>query len=105
MLDLLPAESRESWLTDDLRRAVLNFQDEYGRSAALIFWLEGGQSRAILKHANDQLLWAGPPGSSVTIPLGACLFGGAQSDLERIPAQAGQGGDGAMAGVHHQRMS
>lgn len=50
-------EEQTRWLEEDLKQAVLKFQEEYQGEAALIFWLPAGPERLELNKATGEYLW------------------------------------------------
>lgn len=108
-LDALTPEDAERWLEQDLRRILLGFQDRYENQAGLILWIPGGKKRITMPRATEQYEWqcAGTHPEK-TLPLGRCLWAGADSDVRRVlhPAEANQDPDGpAWIGLNHPRIS
>lgn len=106
-LDSLAPADAEEWLRSDLKEQVLRFQSEYQNDAALIFWLPGGRQRVRVSATSDEINWVcGGQYSSTSLPLGRCLWGGAQSNAVRIVHPPGTDPDGqAWAGLYHPRIS
>lgn len=84
-LDVLSPADALTWLETDLRARVLEFQDSYQGAAALILWFPSGRKRMDMVTSSEEYIWrpVHGPGSSA-IPIGRCLFGGAESDVERL---------------------
>lgn len=108
-LDSLSAQDALAWLETDLKSTVLSFQEHYEGQAALILWLASGRSRIGMDLADEEYFWkvnAGRDGGR--LPLGRCLWGGAETDASRIlisdekyPDFDGE----AYVGLHHPRIS
>lgn len=56
-LDLLTPSDSEIWLGDEVKRAILSFQDYSQGEAALVFWLPGGHGRILVNQATDAVGW------------------------------------------------
>ena len=108
-LDALEEVDAEDWLRHDLKRAVLAFQDEYQGQAALIFWLPTGRRRIEMMRATERYFWRRGTGKTEpNLPLGACLYGGAEADAERILRSEEKNPDfdgDAWIGLFHPRIS
>lgn len=108
-LDALSGADGCAWLEADLKPAVLRFQDEYEGQAALILWLPSGRSRISMVTATEEYVWKDSRAASAGgLPLGRCLWAGAESDAARIiVSDAPQPNvDGpAWAGLYHPRLS
>lgn len=108
-IDLLSPADAETWLENDLRPALVNFQEEYGLDAALAFWLPSGRQRIRMNRATDAYSWVcAAPHSNHQLPIGRILWGGAEPDARRIldPRNSNQDPDGpAWIGLHHPRLS
>jgi hypothetical protein len=86
-MDTLHPDAAVEWLEQTVYQAVLDFQENVadgGREAALIFWL-ADQNRVFHKASEDTYHWhcAGEH-SKKSIPIGRCLWNGAQSGVRRI---------------------
>jgi hypothetical protein len=108
-LDVLNSADGETWLEADLRPVILSFQDEYQSEAALIFWLPSGRRRVHMHRAREEYVWRrGSSAASREVPLGRCLWSGAESDVARIldpeASQPDPDGD-AYLGLYHPRIS
>jgi len=108
-LDSLSEQDGIAWLETDLKAAVLSFQEHYQGQAALILWLAAGRSRVGMAPANEEYFWRSPPGrDTVRLPLGRCLWGGAESDVARILVSDEKYPDfdgEAYVGLFHPRIS
>tara|TARA_B100001123_G_scaffold250742_1_gene279868 strand:+ start:9192 stop:9707 length:516 start_codon:yes stop_codon:yes gene_type:complete len=102
-IDSLPPEEARNWLEMKMFPSILSFQSEVadgGNGAALIFWLVEHDR---LEHRTSEDAWywhCGGEYKSTQIPLGHCLFGGVQQDLQEIHDVKGN-----RLGLHHQRIS
>jgi hypothetical protein len=84
-LDSLSEQDAVSWLESDLKEPILSFQEHYEGQAALILWIASGRARVVMDLATEQYFWKTSPGrEAARLPLGRCLWGGAESDVERI---------------------
>lgn len=108
-LDSLSDQDAVIWLERDLKPAVLSFQEHYEGQAALILWLASGRARIEMNRADEQYSWKiGIGREGGRLPLGRCLWGGAESDVARIlvSKEAAPDVDGdAYVGLHHPRIS
>jgi len=108
-LDALSDEDGQAWLETDLKRAILGFQDEYEGQAALILWLPSGRRRIQMVRATEEYFWkAGSSKDQSGLPIGRCLWAGAESDVARIIISdaADPDVDGeAFVGLYHPRVS
>jgi hypothetical protein len=108
-VDLLPPAQARIWLEEELRPRVLAFQDEYESQAALVLWLPDGRRRVRMVPATESYVWVcAGEWRNETIPLGQCLWSGAESDVGRIldTREKNQDFDGpAWIGLHHPRIS
>ena len=108
-LDCLTPDDGELWLEEDLKPQILSFQDEFQGSAALVFWLPPGRKRVHMNRASEQYYWAcAGSHQDRTVPLGRCLWAGAESDVRRIiiPVDGNTDPDGlAWIGLNHPRIS
>jgi len=86
-LDALTPDDASQWLEEQLRPAMLSFQDYYQGDAALIFWLPGGRSRIEIQRATNTYLWrCGLTAGGQRLPLGQALWAGAEADAGHIMA-------------------
>lgn len=108
-LDSLSAQDAETWLEADLKPAVLSFQEYYEGGAALILWLASGRKRIGMDLADEEYFWkVGTSQDGARIPLGRCLWGGAEADVARILVSDEKYPDvdgDAYVGLHHPRIS
>ena len=108
-LDALSDADGRIWLETDLKPALLRFQDEYEGQAALILWLPSGRSRIRMVTATEEYFWHNDSAAaSGGLPLGRCLWAGAESDAARIIVSAAPqpNVDGsAWVGLYHPRLS
>lgn len=108
-MDALSTSDASTWLEQDLKDLVLDFQDHYEGQAALIMWLPSGRDRVRMIPATERYVWSRMASDSErTIELGRCLWGGAEADVARIldGADSESEWDGAAwAGLHHPRIS
>lgn len=104
-LDCLTAADAETWLSEDLRQLMLDFQQAYGGDRALVLWLPSGRSRIRCEPPDDTWMWATPDGD--WMPLGRLLFAGAEQDLERIspPGWHGAAEANGLIGLRQRRLS
>lgn len=101
-LDLLPPIEGESWLGNELKSAILSFQDEYSGEAALIFWLPKGERRFHTDMATDAVRWkSAAPHSNMNIELGRILWGEAREYPQEIVMSKG----GKPVGLFHLRIT
>lgn len=107
-LDSLSEDDAITWLKTDLKDAVLSFRDHYDK-AALILWLASGRTRVGMDLADEEYFWKISPGrDAARLPLGRCLWGGAESDVARILVSDDKDPDfdgPAYVGLHHPRIS
>jgi hypothetical protein len=108
-LDSLSESDAIPWLETDLKSAVLSFQEHYEGQAALILWLASGRSRIVMELADEDYFWKIGGGRDGTrLPLGRCLWGGAEADVARILVSDEKEPDidgPAYVGLHHPRIS
>ena len=108
-LDALSEADAIGWLERDLKAAVLSFQEHYQGQAALILWLPSGRTRIGMDLADEEYFWRSSLGrDGQRLQLGRCLWGGAESDVERILASTEKDPDfdgEAYVGLHHPRVS
>ncbi len=108
-LDALSEADALTWVETDLKGAVLSFQEHYEGQAALIMWIASGRSRIGMDLADEEYFWRTSPGRSVgRLPLGRCLWGGAETDVARILVSDEKDPDfdgEAYVGLHHPRIS
>lgn len=104
-LDCLTPADAEAWLAQDLRDLVLGFQYAYQGQCALVLWLPSGRDRIKYDAPNDAWTWAAQ--GDLWLPLGRCLFSGAEKDLRRIspPSWRGAPEGAGLIGLHQARLS
>ena len=108
-LDALGFDDGSAWLETDLKGIVLAFQDEYQGQAALILWLPSGRRRITMSPATEEYSWkSATPRTAPALPIGRCLWAGADSDAARIIVSDLPDPDldgSAWVGLHHPRIS
>lgn len=101
-LDLLVPAAADSWLGNDLKSAILSFQDEYSGEAALIFWLPKGERRFHTDMATDAVRWrCAAPHSGQNIEFGRILWGEAREYPQEILMSKGKN----PVGLFHLRIT
>ncbi len=108
-LDSLSEQDAVAWLENDVKSAVLSFQEHYEGQAALVLWLASGRTRIGMDLADEEYFWkVGAGRDGVRLPLGRCLWGGAEADVGRILVSDEKTPDfdgDAYVGLHHPRIS
>ena len=107
-LDVLSADDATAWIETDLKHAVLAFQDHYEGQAALILWLPTGRKRIGMATATERYYWTHAAGTTDRLPIGRCLWAGAESDAARIlvsDAPHPNPDSDAWVGLYHPRIS
>jgi hypothetical protein len=108
-VDALSDQDAVTWLETDLRGVVLDFQQHYQGQAALILWVASGRTRIGMELADERYFWkTSPARDSARLPLGRCLWGGAESDVSRILVSDEEAPDydgSAYVGLYHPRIS
>jgi len=108
-LDSLSEKDAAAWAESDLKSAVLSFQEHYEGQAALILWLASGRMRIGMDLADEEYFWRiGAGKDSARLPLGRCLWGGAEADVARILVSEERDPDfdgDAYVGLYHPRIS
>lgn len=94
-LDLLSLEEAEKWLRETIKKAILDFQQEWG-GAALIFWLPSGDKR--LKKQTTMWEWH-TPNQKQKVAFGRILWGTEQPQEIKFLSQH------ASAGLYYPRFS
>lgn len=101
-LDLLSPSDADAWLGDELKSAILSFQDEYSGEAALIFWLPTGQRRFHTEMATDAVRWrCSAPSADQQLEFGRLLWGEAREYPQEIVLSQ----DGKPVGLFHLRIT
>jgi hypothetical protein len=84
-LDLMLPEDSDAWLGNELKHAILAFQDFYQGDGALVFWLPAGQRRVYVQTASDAVVWhCGAPHGDRQIDFGRLLWGEAREYPQEI---------------------
>lgn len=107
-LDVLEAQDAERWIENDLRQAILSFQDEYQGGAGLVFWLPSGRTRLSMRGASEEYYYRHRGASDDGIHIGRLLWSGAENEIERIMNTDDSNADydgKHWAGLHHPRIS
>ena len=108
-LDALGADEGTIWLETDLKQIILEFQDEYQGQAALMLWLPSGRRRVTMAPATEEYFWKNAASRTAPLlPIGRCLWAGADSDAARIIVSDTSDPDidgAAWVGLHHPRIS
>ncbi len=108
-LDAMTEADAVTWLENDLKSVVLSFQEHYEGQAALVLWVPSGRSRVVMGLADEEYLWrAAASRDAAQIPIGRCLWGGAEADVARILVSEEKSPDfdgDAYVGLHHPRIS
>ena len=108
-LDSLSPADAVTWLESDVKPLVLSFQEHYEGQAALVLWLASGRARVGMNLANEEYFWCiNAAKDGPRLPIGRCLWGGAEADVARIlvSEQKNPDFDGdAYVGLHHPRIS
>jgi len=101
-LDLMSPDDAEAWLGNELKHAILSFQDFYEGDASLVFWLPAGQRRIHVQTARDAVVWrCGAPNGDRQIDFGRLLWGEAREYPQEILLAAGA----KAAGLFHLRIT
>lgn len=101
-LDLLAPAAADSWLGNEVKSAILSFQDEYSGEASLIFWLPKGERRFHTDMATDAIRWrCAAPYSDQNIEFGRILWGEAREYPQEIVTSKG----GRPVGLFHLRIT
>ena len=101
-LDLLSPAEAEKWLENDIKPALLSFQDFWASDAALIFWLPGAAERIRINSANDAVAWrCAAPHSGEVVDFGRILWGEAHEYPQEIILRSGA----KSAGLFHLRIT
>lgn len=107
-LDSLSDDDATTWLENDLRPAVLKFQEHYENQAALILWLASGRTRLEMDLSDERYFWKISTSRNSRLALGRCLWAGAENEVSRILTgeQPNPDPDGeCWVGLHHRRIS
>ena len=101
-LDLLTPGDAECWLGEEIKTAILSFQDGYGGEAALVFWLPSGDRRLKIHTATEAVTWVcDAPHRGSELEFGRILWGGSNEyqQLVFLPDSA------KPAGLFHLRIT
>lgn len=107
-LDVLNTDDAERWIEQDLKEAILSFQDNYQGQAGLVFWLPSGRHRISMRGASEQYYWKHRNSGTEGLAIGRLLFSGAENEVERLlDSEDGKADyDGKhWIGLHHPRIS
>lgn len=83
-LDVLSAPDAERWLVEDLRRAIMSFQEHYEGGAGLILWLPSGRTRITMRGASEEYYYRHRGAGENGLHIGRLLWSGAENEIERI---------------------
>ncbi|WP_114217150.1 hypothetical protein [Ochrobactrum sp. 3-3] len=101
-LDLLTPTDADNWLGNELKSAILSFQDEYSGEAALIFWLPKGERRFHTDMATDAVQWrCSAPYADQKIEFGRILWG----EAREYPQEIVMAEEGKPVGLFHLRIT
>ena len=101
-LDLLSPEDGEGWLAEEMKAAILSFQDHYDGGAALLFWLPHGANRIVVDNPTDAVRWnCAAPHTDRKLDFGRVLWGEATDYPQHIMLSS----SGEPAGLFHRRIS
>ncbi|MEA3360682.1 MAG: hypothetical protein U9R17_14925 [Thermodesulfobacteriota bacterium] len=108
-LDVLSGQDAERWIENDLKEAILSFQDEYEGQAGLIFWVPSGRNRISMKGVSEEYYWQHNASGSVWgLHIGRLLWSGAENEVERLLDSEDSAADydsKGWVGLHHPRIS
>ena len=102
-IDSLAPEQATEWLKENLYKELVDFQREVaggGTSASLVFWFVDPKRLDFKPTESEWFYHCAGEHKNEQIPLGQCLFNGAQRDLKKI-----QDRDGKNLGLYHPRIS
>lgn len=101
-LDLLTPTDADGWLGNELKSAVLSFQDGYQGEAALVFWLPKGDRRFLVDMSTDAVHWrCSAPYGGQQIEFGRILWGEAREYPQEIVLAEGD----KPVGLFHLRIT
>ncbi len=107
-LDVLDGKDAERWIENDLRKAILSFQDEYQGQAGLVLWMPSGRKRIKMRGASEEYHYTHRNSGEAGLHIGRLLWSGAESEIERIMNTEDKNADydgPHWAGLHHPRIS
>lgn len=108
-LGALSFADAERWIEEDLKQAVLSFQDHFEGQTGLMLWVPSGTNVITPNATGDKYMWKHGAGASAKqLEFGRLLFAGAEREIERImntddknaPADSK-----AWVGLYHPRIS
>lgn len=106
-LDAIGPDEGPEWVRQVVYRALISFQSDVadgGNGAAIILWFTDG-SRFQYKASDDSYEWKCLAGQNTQmLPLGRCLFNGAQKDLQEVFVKGANAQD-KWVGLYHPRIS
>jgi hypothetical protein len=106
-LDALGAGEATEWVRSSIYKALISFQSDVadgGAGAAVVLWFTDGR-RFQHQASDDSYEWKWYAGNSEqSLPLGRCLFNGAQKDLQEIRMRIGADIN-HWVGLYHPRIS
>lgn len=106
-MDTLHPDAAVEWLEQTVYQAVLDFQEvvaDGGSQAALIFWL-ADRNRIVHTPSDNTYHWhCTGEHRSKKIPIGSCLWNGAQGDVRRIITSDSEKKE-VFSGLYQQRIS
>ena len=106
-IDALPPDHASDWLEQVVYKAIVSYQREVadgGGQAALVFWMTEYR-RLTCQTSDDTYYWhCSTEYKGQQIPVGRCLFNGAQHDLQRLHRPDHKKND-HWIGLFHPRIS
>jgi hypothetical protein len=105
VLDALSPDNAETWTMENFRPLLARFQEAWGGSGALAFWLPSGKTRIVSRPAAAAYDWRLPTGyDGKTLPLSELIFSGAGDELQQIIDNRANQPD-IWIGLYHPRVS
>ena len=103
-IDALSPKEAESWLEKKLYPAIIDYQETIGGDGALIFWMADGK-RWKHRSSDHRFFWnCGGQHRGSELPLGRCLWNGAETDAQLIEPIDNKG-KSQWIGIYHRRIS
>jgi hypothetical protein len=106
-LEAIGPDEATEWVRQVVYRALISFQSDVadgGNGAAVILWFTDG-GRFQYKASDDSFDWRCQAGKNTqSLPLGRCLFNGAQKDLQEVFVK-GTNTQNRWVGLYHPRIS
>lgn len=106
-IDALPPDAACNWLEQAVYKSIVSYQREVaggGNQAALVLWIADNR-RLTYQTSDDTYNWhCQTEYKGQQVPLGRCLFNGAQHDLRRIHVVEGKKTENWI-GLYHPRIS